>query len=97
MANIKLHRCSYTFLHTDLDACWRVQRALDEQGIDYEVVKHGFGKGKRPGVVALSGQGKLPVIELEDGTAYRAESADMAARVRAGELFGPSSAAPASA
>ena len=97
MSKVKLHRCSYTFLHTDLDACWRVQRALDEQGIDYEVVKHGFGKGKRPGVVALSGQGKLPVIELEDGTVYRAESADMAARVRAGELFGPSAAAPASA
>src|SRR3954447_8428817 len=92
MAKVKLHRCSYTFLHTDLDACWRVQRALDEQGIEYEVVKHGFGKGKRPDVVALSGQAKLPVIELEDGTAYRAESKDMAARVQAGELLGGTSA-----
>ena len=98
MSKVKLHRCSYTFLHTDLDACWRVQRALDEQGIEYEVVKHGFGKGKRPDVVELSGQSKLPVIELEDGSAYRAESKDMAARVRAGELSGGASAgAPASA
>jgi glutathione S-transferase len=98
MPKVKLHRCSYTFLHTDLDACWRVQRALDDEGVEYEVVKHGYGKGKRPGVVELSGQSKLPVIELEDGTAYRAESADMAARVRAGELFGGTSAgAPASA
>ena len=48
MAKVKLHRCSWTFLHTDIDACWRVQKALDEQGIEYEVVKHGFGKGKRP-------------------------------------------------
>ena len=43
MAELKLHRCSWTFLHTDLDACWKVQRALDEQGVDYEVVKHGYG------------------------------------------------------
>ena len=32
---IKLHRCPLTFLHTDHDACWRVQRALGEQGIAY--------------------------------------------------------------
>ena len=75
MANIKLHRCSYTFLHTDLDACWKVQSALDEQGIAYDVVKHGYSKGKRPDVVALSGQKMLPVIELADGSAYRAEAA----------------------
>jgi glutathione S-transferase len=87
VAPVKLHRCSWTFLHTDLDACWRVQRALNEQGIGYEVVKHGFGKRARPEVEALSGQKWLPVIEFEDGRAYRAESADMAARVRAGQLF----------
>ena len=87
MAKVKLHRCSYTFLHTDMDACWRVQRALDEQGIEYEVVKHGYIKGKRPEVVELSGQKLLPVIEFEDGSALRAESKEMAAKVRAGELF----------
>ncbi len=86
MPKVKLHRCSYTFLHTDKDACWKVERALKEQGIDYEVVKHGFWKGKRPEIVSLSGQKLLPVIELEDGTAYRADSDEMAARVRAGEL-----------
>jgi glutathione S-transferase len=86
MSKVKLHRCSYTFLHTDLDACWKVERALKEQGIDYEVVKHGFLKGSRPEIVALSGQKQLPVLELADGTAYRAESDDMAAKVRAGEL-----------
>jgi len=85
MDKIKLHRCSWTFLHTDRDACWKVQRALDEQGVEYEVVKHGYGKGKRPEVETLSGQGKLPVIEFEDGSAYRAESEDMAARVRSGQ------------
>jgi glutathione S-transferase len=86
MAPVKLHRCNYTFLHTDLDACWRVQRALDEQGIAYEVVKEGWGKGNRPRVQALSGQSKLPVLELPNGEVYRAESKEMADRVRAGTL-----------
>jgi glutathione S-transferase len=86
MPPIKLHRCSYTFLHSDMDACWKVQRALDEQGVEYEVVKHGYSKGKkmRAGVEAISGQGLLPVLELADGTPYRAEADDMAARVRSG-------------
>jgi glutathione S-transferase len=88
MADIKLHRCSWTFLHTDLDACWKVQRALDEQGIAYDVVKHGYGKGKRPEVVDLSGQKLLPVIGLPDGTVYREESDAMAARIRSGTLPG---------
>ena len=88
MAPIKLHRCSWTFLHTDMDACWKVQRALDENQIEYEVVKHGFGKGKRPAVESLSGQSKLPVLELPDGEVYRAESDEMAARVRSGALTG---------
>jgi glutathione S-transferase len=86
MAPVKLHRCNYTFLHTDLDACWRVQRALDEQGIEYEIVKEGWGKGTRPRVEALSGQSKLPVLELPNGEVYRAESKEMADRVRAGTL-----------
>ena len=85
MAEIKLHRCSWTFLHTDLDACWKVQRALDDQGIGYEVVKHGYGKDGRDDVVSLSGQKKLPVIEM-NGEVYRAESDEMAARVRTGSL-----------
>jgi len=84
MSNVKLHRCSYTFLHIDRDPCWKVERALKEQGVDYEVVKHGYGKGKRPDVETLSGQSKLPVLELSDGQVYRAESDEMAARVRTG-------------
>jgi glutathione S-transferase len=84
---IKLHRCPLTFLHTDLDACWRVQHALDEQGIAYEIVKAPMlPKSRRTDVERLSGQRMLPVIEFEDGTAYRAESKDMAARIAAGDL-----------
>ena len=94
MADLKLHRCSWTFLHTDLDPCWKVQRALDEQGIPYEVVKHGYGKSKsmRRGIEELSGQKYLPVLEMEDGSTFRAESDEMAARVRTGGLGGASHA-----
>jgi len=36
---IKLHRCAFTFIHSDKDHCYPVQNALDEQNINYEVVK----------------------------------------------------------
>jgi hypothetical protein len=87
MASVKLHRCSWTFLHSDLDTCWRVQRALVDQGIDFEIVKHGYGKSHREAVVQLSGQKWLPVVEFEDGTPYRAETDDMVQHIRAGNLF----------
>jgi len=88
MAKVKLHRCPFTFLHTDVDACWKVQRALDEQGVEYEIVKAPyFPKSRRTEIERLSGQRLLPVVEFEDGSAYRAESDDMAATVRSGRLF----------
>jgi len=64
-----------------------VQKALDEQGIEYEVVKGPLRPGKRDDLERLSGQRKYPVIELGDGRVYREESTDMAARIRAGKLF----------
>jgi glutathione S-transferase len=94
MDKVKLHRCSYTFLHVDLDACWKVERRLKAANIPYEVVKHGFGKGKRPEIQELSGQNKLPVIEFASGAAYREESADMAATIEAGTLESKDSATP---
>ena len=87
MADVKLHRCSFTFLHTDMDSCWKVQRALDEQGISYEVVKEPWlPRGRRKEVIAKTGQQMLPAIEFADGTWYRAESGEMAKKIRAGEL-----------
>jgi glutathione S-transferase len=72
-----------------------VQKALDEQGIEYELVKGPLRPGKRDELEQLSGQRKYPVIEFEDGRVYREESKDMAERVRAGELFeGPEQSGP---
>lgn len=67
--------------------CWKVQKALDEQGVEYEVVKGSLRPGKRKQLEELSGQRKYPTIEFEDGRVYREESKDMAARIRAGKLF----------
>lgn len=67
-----------------MDACWRVQKALNAMGIDYEVAKHPMRE--RAEVERLTGQPWFPVIEFEDGTAYREESRDMAAEIRAGKL-----------
>jgi glutathione S-transferase len=66
--------------------CWKVQKALDEQGIEYEVVQGPLRRGQRDALEKLSGQRQYPVIEFEDGTVYREESKDMAARIRRGEL-----------
>ena len=71
-----------------------MQKALDEQGIDYEVVKGPGRPGKRDVIERLSGQRKYPVIEFEDGRVYRAESKDMAVRIRAGQLIGDPAAPP---
>jgi glutathione S-transferase len=84
---VKLHRCSIQWLKIGAHPCWKVQKALDEKGIEYEVVAGPLRPGKREDLERVSGQRKYPVIELEDGRAYREESADMAARIRAGELF----------
>jgi glutathione S-transferase len=84
---VKLHRCSTMWVKIDAHPCWRVQKALDEQGIEYEVVKGPLRSGKRDELESLSGQRKYPAIELEDGRVYRAESNDMADRIRAGKLF----------
>ena len=66
--------------------CWQVQSALDDQGIEYEVVKGPQRRSKRDELKALSGQDRYPVIEFEDGSVYREDSADMAATIRAGSL-----------
>lgn len=84
---VKLHRCSLEWVKVGGHPCWKVQKALDEQGIEYEVVKGPLRGGKRDDLEKLSGQRKYPVIEFEDGRTYREESSEMAKRIRAGELF----------
>jgi glutathione S-transferase len=81
---IKLHRCPHGWLKIGGHPCWRVQKALDEQGVEYEVVKGPGRPAKRDALERLSGQRKYPVIEFEDGSSYRDDSKAMAERVRSG-------------
>jgi glutathione S-transferase len=83
---VKLHRCPVMFAKFDGHPCWKVQKALDEAGVEYEVVKGPLRSGKRDELERLSGQRDYPAIEFEDGTVYRDESKEMAARIEAGEL-----------
>ena len=84
--SVKLHRCSNLWVKLDGHPCWRVQKALDAQGIEYEIVKGPLRKGKRDEIERLSHQRSYPVIEFEDGSVYREESKDMAETIRAGRL-----------
>jgi len=83
---VKLHRCSAEWVKIGAHPCWKVQKARDEQGVEYEIVKGPLRSGKRDELEQLSGQRKYPVIEFEDGRVYREESADMAAKIKVGEL-----------
>ncbi len=85
---VKLHRCSVTFYKHDSHPCWRVEKALIDQSIDYEAVRSlGLPRSKRTTVIQGTGQKMYPAIEFEDGTWYREQSKDMAAHIRAGKLF----------
>jgi glutathione S-transferase len=83
---VKLHRCSTTWIKGP-HPCWKVQQALEEAGVEYDVVKHpAFPRGRRAEYIALTGQKLFPAIELEDGRVIREESKDLAARIRDGRL-----------
>jgi hypothetical protein len=84
---VKLHRCGWMWFKAGFHPCWVVQKALDDEGIDYEVVKGpAFPRGRRTEVIELTGQNRFPAIEFEDGSVYREESAQMAETIRAGKL-----------
>ena len=88
---VKLHRCKFLGFRSRFHACWRVQEALDEKRIDYEVVEANWPRrSKRTAVIAGTGQSAVPAIELEGGTWYREDSTAMARAIRAGRLDSPS-------
>lgn len=84
---IKLHRCPSMFVKIKGHPCWNIQSALDEQGIEYELVKGPIRRGKRDDLERLTGQRLYPAIEFEDGSVYRSDSKEMAERIRSGKLF----------
>ena len=72
---VKLHRCSVMWAKAQGHPCWKVQSALDEAGVAFELVKHPpLLRSRRKDVIEGTGQGKLPAIEREDGSWYRKDS-----------------------
>jgi glutathione S-transferase len=74
-AQITLYSCQYQDRFGALHACSRAHRALDDAGIDHELTVFGKGRplaigttGTRPELKRMSGQEKLPVLALTDGT-----------------------------
>jgi len=93
---VKLHRCPTMWAKLGGHPCWRVQKALDEQGIEYEVVKGPWpGRSKRTAIIAGTGQSAYPAIEFEDGSWYREQSKDMERTIRDGRLLEKQGAPPA--
>jgi glutaredoxin len=91
---VKLHRCTVDWIKGP-HPCWRVQKALDEAGIEYEIVREPNSRKKRDRVEEMTGQRKLPFIEFEDGHALREDSRELAKRIAEGRLFeGSEDAAP---
>ena len=83
---IKLHRCAGQRAKVKAHPCWRVEKALQDAGIEYERVPGPKKKEEREAIIAGTGQNLYPAIQFEDGTWYREQSKDMAARIRAGKL-----------
>jgi hypothetical protein len=92
---IKLHRCKNVWIKFGGHPCWRVQKALDDAGIEYEVDRMPW-PGNREETERRTGQKKYPWIEFDDGSIYREESKDMAQRIKDGTLNqAPRTRAPA--
>src|ERR671930_594336 len=71
---VKLHRCSNIWVKVEGHPCWRVQKALDEQGIQYDIVKEPLRKTERDRVDAHAGPLRplRALLGLEDAVPLRA-------------------------
>jgi hypothetical protein len=84
---VKLHRCKNEWVKISGHPCWRIQKALDESGIEYELVKGPVRRSKRDETIQRTGQSLYPWVEFEDGTVLREESKQLEERIRSGRLF----------
>jgi hypothetical protein len=83
---IKLHRCRNQWVKVKGHPCWKIEKALQDMGIEYEVALGPVRRSKRDHMEKHTGRRLYPAIEFEDGTWYREESKDMEKRIREGRL-----------
>jgi hypothetical protein len=81
---VRLHRCRFEWLKSG--PCWRVEQALSDMGIDYQLAPGPSRPSKRDEIAKHTGQRFYPAIEFEDGTWYREESKEMEKTIRDGRL-----------
>jgi hypothetical protein len=84
---VKLHRCSNMWVKVGGHPCWKIEKALQEMGIEYEALGGPVRRGKRDTMAEHTGQRLYPAIEFEDGSWYREESKDMEKTIREGKLM----------
>ena len=84
---VKLHRCSLEWVKFGGHPCWKVQKALDDSGVEYTIVAGPWRRGGRDALEQLSGQRQYPVIEFEDGKIYREQSSKMVETIKTGHLM----------
>ena len=87
---VKLHRCSAQWVKIGGHPCWRVEKALIDQGVEYDRVPgpaFPWQRKQRTRLFQLTGGYLYPAIEFEDGSVYREESKAMEEAIRAGKLF----------
>ncbi len=87
---VKLMRCSAEWVKIGGHPCWRVEKALIDTGIEYEIVAGAampWQRGQRKELIEKTGGNRYPAIEFEDGRVYREESSEMVKTIRSGHLF----------
>jgi hypothetical protein len=88
---IKLHRCRNQWVKVKGHPCWKIEKALQDMGIEYEVALGPVRRSKRDHMEKHTGRRLYPAIEFEDGTWYREESKDMVRNQEVGGSSPPSS------
>ena len=92
---VKLHRCSNEWVKVKGHPCWKVEKALQDMGIEYELAPGPLRKAKREEMEEHTGQRQYPAIEFENGTWYREQSSDMERTIREGHLMERAGSTPA--
>jgi hypothetical protein len=83
---VKLYRCSNSWVKGP-HPCWQVQKALDEAGVEYEVVAGPYRRSKRDQMVELTGQRIYPAIQLENNDVVKKSSKELVEMIKAGDFL----------
>jgi hypothetical protein len=84
---VTLHRCSTQWVKIKGHPCWKIEKALQDMGIEYTRAPGPVRKSKREHMQEHTGQRLYPAIEFEDGSWYREQSKDMEKTIREGRLM----------